>query len=140
MIEFLNSKEIVKLSNELLKYIQLQQSEDYKFQFSQIKQKEGKYEDTIKMISEVLQKNPKNLSALKLKGHTHFLDRNIFDSDEAYISYLKNGGQTDFEVLERLGLVYADRKAWADAKVVFLKCVSENPSLTGWQNLAVACL
>jgi len=140
VINFLNDKEMVKLSNELLKYIQQQQSEDFKFQFSRIKQKESKYEETIQMINDVLLKSPKNLEALKLKGHTHFLDKNIFDSDEAYINYLKNGGQTDFEVLERLGLVYSERKAWADAKVVFLKCVNENPSLTGWTNLAIACL
>ena len=92
------------------------------------------------MIDEVLLKAPKNLDALKLKGHTHFLDRNIFDSDEAYISYIKNGGATDYEVMEWLGLVYCEWKAWADAKVVFLKCVNERPSFNGWLNLAIACL
>ena len=92
------------------------------------------------MIDDVLSKDPRNLDALKLKGHTHFLDKNIFDSDESYISYLKNGGTTDFELLERLGMVYNERKAWADAKVVYLKCVNELPSMNGWMNLAIACL
>jgi len=37
-------------------------------------------------------------------------------------------------------MVYNERKAWTDAKVVFLKCVNENPSMNSWINLAKACL
>lgn len=37
-------------------------------------------------------------------------------------------------------MVYCERKAWRDAKVVYLKCVTEEPSMASWLQLAVACL
>lgn len=139
IIEFLLNKEMVSTSNDLLKYIQNQDAEQFKLIFSKIKQQEGSYDEGIKMLDDLL-KTSTNLDAVKLKGHTHFLDKNIFDSDECYVQYLKQGGPTDYNVLERLGHVYCERKAWKDAKVVYLKCVTEHPSMNSWYELAQACL
>lgn len=90
MINFLLSSEMVRTSNELLKYIQQKDQEEFKMTFSKIQYLEGQYDETIKMLQELLKQNPLNMEAFKLKGHAHFLDGNIFDSDESYITYLKN--------------------------------------------------
>lgn len=64
------------------------------------------------MLNELLKTSSSNIDAIKLKGHSHFLDGNIFDSDESYINYLKKCPKTAYDVLERLGMVYCERKAW----------------------------
>ncbi len=49
----------------------------------------------------------------------------------------------DAVLQERLGLVYAKRKAWKDAKVVFMKACRANeykPSTTAWMMLGLSCL
>lgn len=41
---------------------------------------------------------------------------------------------------ERLGIVYAKRKAWKDAKVVFLKCCKDFTSTISWFYLGLSFL
>jgi uncharacterized protein HemY len=41
---------------------------------------------------------------------------------------------------ERLGVVYARRKAWKDARVVFLKNCKEFTSTTSWMYLGLSLL
>ncbi len=49
----------------------------------------------------------------------------------------------DAVLQERLGIVYARRKAWKDAKIVFMKCCRSSeykPSTTAWLYLGLSCL
>jgi len=96
------------------------------------------------MLDELLKQNKSHPEALKLKGHSHFLEGNIFDSDEAYIAFLQGAPtkETDYKVLQRLGLVQSERKAWGDAKAVFMKCVSEQDKafMNSWLQLSRACM
>ena len=55
-----------------------------------------------------------------LRGHAYFLNGNLFDSEESYIRALRiKPAPRDPVLQERLGIVYARRKAWKDAKIVF---------------------
>lgn len=76
-----------------------------------------------------------------MKGHSYFIKGNLFDSEEAYIRALRLKPTPKDPVLqERLGLVYSRRKAWKDAKIVFLKCCKEFTSTTSWYQLGLALM
>lgn len=66
---------------------------------------------------------------------------NLFDSEESYIKALRlKPVLKDQTLQERLGIVYARRKAWKDARVVFLKNCKEFTSTTSWMYLGVSLL
>lgn len=76
-----------------------------------------------------------------MRGHAFFLHGNLFDSEESYIKALRlNPLLKDPVLQERLGIVYAKRKAWKDAKTVFLKCCKERVSTTSWIYLGLSLL
>lgn len=76
-----------------------------------------------------------------MRGHAFFLHGNLFDSEESYIKALRLKPTLKDHVLqERLGIVYARRKAWKDAKIVFLKCCKERVSTTSWMYLGLSLL
>jgi Tfp pilus assembly protein PilF len=82
-------------------------------------------------------RDPKHYFAWVQRGHAFFLNGNLFDSEESYIKALRLKPSVKDPVMqERLGVVYAKRKSWKDAKTVFLKCckVSHDtlPSTTAW--------
>ena len=87
-------------------------------------------------MNKLLEKNPEDRATLKLKGDTHFEEGNIFDSEECYIKYLQSG-EFEHKILQRLGKVYIERRAWDDAKTVFMKCVTEK---NDWLSLARSCM
>jgi uncharacterized protein HemY len=65
----------------------------------------------------------------------------LFDSEESYIKALRLKPTPKDRVLhERLGIVYAKRKAWKDAKVVFLKCCKDFTSTISWFYLGLSFL
>jgi Flp pilus assembly protein TadD len=75
------------------------------------------------------------------------MNGNLFDSEESYIKALRIKPSPKDQVMqERLGLVYAKRKAWKDARIVFQKCcknllsVEHPPSTTAWLYLGISCL
>lgn len=78
-----------------------------------------------------------------MRGHAYYLNGNLFDSEESYIKALRiKPAPKDPVLQERLGLVYAKRKSWKDAKTVFLKCCKSSdflPSTTAWLYLGIAC-
>lgn len=45
-----------------------------------------------------------------------------------------------YNILERLGMVYLERKAWQDAKTVFTKCCTESNTMNSWLSLGISCL
>lgn len=78
-----------------------------------------------------------------MRGHAYYLNGNLFDSEESYIKALRiKPAPKDPVLQERLGLVYAKRKSWKDAKTVFLKCCKSSdflPSTTAWLYLGISC-
>jgi uncharacterized protein HemY len=65
---------------------------------------------------------------------------NLFDSEESYIKALRiKPTPADRHLQERLGIIYAKRKAWKCAKTVFLKCCKEKVSTNSWLYLGL-CL
>lgn len=72
--------------------------------------------------------------------------KNLFDSEESYISALRikpagSKGQLKDNVLEmRLGIIYALRRSWKDAKTVFLKVCKDRMSTTAWIYLGLSFL
>jgi uncharacterized protein HemY len=76
-----------------------------------------------------------------MRGHAFYFANNLFDSEESYINALRlNPNIKDYVLQERLGIVYAKRKAWKDAKTVFLKCCKERVSTTSWFYLGLSLL
>ena len=76
-----------------------------------------------------------------MRGHAFYLHGNLFESEESYIRALRiNPNLKDQKVQERLGIVYAKRQAWKDAKTVFLKCCKERMSTTSWIYLGLSLL
>lgn len=66
---------------------------------------------------------------------------NLFDSEESYISALRiKPSPKDYLLQERLGIIYARRKAWKDSKTVFLKSCKETTSTTAWIYLGLSFL
>lgn len=83
----------------------------------------------------------KNQAAWILRGHAYFMANNLFDSEESYIKALRIKPVPKDPILqERLGIVYAKRKAWKDSRVVFLKCCKEFTSTTSWMYLGLSLL
>jgi len=69
--------------------------------------------------------------------------KNLFDSEESYINALRiktpKGTQLKDNILEiRLGIIYAMRRSWKDAKTVFLKVCKDRMSTTAWIYLGLS--
>jgi tetratricopeptide (TPR) repeat protein len=76
-----------------------------------------------------------------LRGHAFYLLDNLFDSEESYINALRiKPAPKDPILQERLGIVYAKRQSWTDAKTVFLKVCKEKVSTNAWYYLGLSLL
>jgi uncharacterized protein HemY len=79
-----------------------------------------------------------------LRGHAFYCLKNLFDSEESYINALRikpAAGKTPLKdnVLEmRLGIIYALRRSWKDAKTVFLKVCKDRMETTAWIYLGLS--
>lgn len=158
VIEFMLRHKLIKVANNLLKYIQNTESDKFKLEFAKVKcalfvseGEDGAQVDNklkaIESLDKILEKNENHPSALILRGNIYFESGNIFDSEESYVRFVQNCTVKDAEsrikyynILERLGMIYIERKAWGDAKTVFLKCTKENNTMNSWLNLGIACL
>ncbi len=113
---------------------------------SKVRTFQGRYLEGVAALDKILERDSKNQNAWVLRGHAYYLNGNLFDSEESYIRAMRiKSGLKDQVLQERLGLVYAKRKAWKDARVVFMKCCknanSESPpSTTAWLYLGISCL
>lgn len=66
---------------------------------------------------------------------------NLFDSEESYIKALRIKPALNDNVLQlRLGIIYAKRQSWKDAKTVFSKICKERVSTTAWTYLGMSLL
>ena len=124
-----------------LKYIQDMHTNQYLLARARIRIMQGLYLDATSSLDELLSKNPDHLEAQVMRGHAFFLHGNLFDSEESYISALRlKPSLKDPNLQERLGIVYVRRKAWKDARTVFLKCCKERVSTTSWIYLGLSLL
>ena len=78
-----------------------------------------------------------------MRGHAFYLLKNLFDSEESYINALRikiaGKGPLKDPVLEmRLGIIYALRRSWKDAKTVFLKVCKDRMQTTAWIYLGLS--
>lgn len=128
VIEFMLTHYITSVADSLLKYIQNKDSDKYKLEYARTRFQQHTYDEAVEHLDKVLSKNEINASALILRGNSYFDDGNIFDSEESYIKFIQNCSIKDADskthyyfILERLGMVYIERKAWKDAKVVFMR-------------------
>ena len=102
---------------------------------------QGNYQDAEISLKRLLDSDPKNQKAWILRGHSFYLNNNLFDSEESYIKALRiKPVPKDPLLQERLGIVYAKRKAWKDARIVFMKCCKEFTSTTSWIYLGLSLL
>lgn len=66
---------------------------------------------------------------------------NLFDSEESYINAIRIKPAPKDELLqERLGIVYAKRQSWKDARTVFLKVCKEKMSTNAWFYLGLSLI
>jgi tetratricopeptide (TPR) repeat protein len=147
VISFMLKFNLTKIAASLLKYIQNKEGDRFYLELSRVKHQEHEYKDAITSVDKVLSKSTNNPEALILRGDIYFDEGNIFDSEESYISFIQNFSTKDAEspekyynILERLGIVYVERRAWQDAKTVFLRWVQEYNTTNGWLNLGISCL
>ena len=76
-----------------------------------------------------------------LRGHAYFKLGSMFASEESYINALRLRPRLkEASVHERLGMVYAERKSWDDAKTVFMKCCRSTNTMNSWLHLGVSLL
>ncbi|CDW74115.1 tetratricopeptide repeat protein [Stylonychia lemnae] len=140
-IEFLLEYWVYDLAEFTLSYIKDNQSERFLMTQAKIRVQQRNFPEAVQSLDKILGNDPKNQAAWILRGHAFFMANNLFDSEESYIKALRLKPPVKDQILqERLGIVYARRKAWKDAKVVFAKCCKEFTSTTSWMYLGLALL
>ena len=141
LIDLLLENNLFQAADIALEYIQDTHSNQYLTTKARIRIMQGEYPDATTALDEMLAKNQENLEGQIMRGHAFFLHGNLFDSEESYIKALRiKKDLNDPVVQERLGIVYARRKAWKDARTVFLKCCKERVSTTSWIYLGLSLL
>ncbi len=137
---------IYDLADQALNYINDRTTDRYLVTLSKVRTYQGRHLEAVDALDQILERDPKNHNAWVLRGHAYYLNGNLFDSEESYIKALRlKPNHKDSVLQERLGLVYAKRKAWKDARVVFMKCcknanAEHPPSTTAWLYLGISCL
>jgi len=102
------------------------------------------YQEAANALDVLLEQNPQDQKAWILRGHAYYLLKNLFDSEESYINALRikpAAGKAPLKdnVLEmRLGIIYALRRSWKDAKTVFLKVCKDRMQTTAWIYLGLS--
>ena len=108
---------------------------------AQIRVLQTEYKEATEALDRLLEQNPNDQKAWILRGHAFFLLDNLFDSEESYINAIRiKPAPKDPILQERLGIVYAKRQSWTDAKIVFLKVCKEKISTNAWYFLGLALL
>lgn len=141
LCDFLIKNYLYKAADISLGYIQDTHSNQYLITKAKVRTMQGNYIEATAALDEMLPKNQDNYEAWIMRGHAFFLHGNLFDSEESYIKALRlTKGTKNSDLQERLGIVYAKRKAWKDARTVFLKCCKERVSTTSWIYLGLSLL
>lgn len=101
------------------------------------------YSRALQHVNQLLESNPKNYDWLMLKADICFIAERLFESEEVFLKVIKmkpNAPKT-FAMYLRLGNIYLIRKAWEDARSIFLKaCELKSNSSLSWLGLGRAHL
>ncbi len=143
LIDFLIKNKQSAMAEKALSYVQNKESSRYLMALAKCYFVKGAHNDCLGVLNKLLEKEPKNQQALKYKGHTLFLQGNLFDSEEAYVCAIRTKPPPkSLTLYERLGQLYLKRKSWPDAQVVYYKCCAE-PNMNSspsWKRLGVSYL
>ena len=74
----------------------------------------GKYQDCLDLLDDMLEKDQKNLDLLEMKADICFKYEKIFECEEVFLLILKqkpSHGQS-YKAFLRLGYTYLNRKSW----------------------------
>lgn len=138
-IDFLLQRNVFNVAGQVLEYIQDKGSARYLMAKAQICVLQQNYRSATEALDKLLAANPGDQKAWILRGHAFYSMDNLFDSEESYINALRiKPAPTDRLLAERLGIVYAQRKSWKDAKTVFMKVCKERMSTTAWVFLGLS--
>lgn len=97
------------------------------------------YRQATESLDKLLAANPGDQRAWVLRGHAFYCMENLFDSEESYINAIRiKPAPKDKLLSHRLGIVYAKRRSWKDAKTVFMKVCKEKMSTTAWMYLGLS--
>lgn len=141
LIDLLLENNLFTAADTALEYIQDLHSTQYLYTKARIRIAQGKYLEATAALDEMLPSNQDNHEAWIMRGHAFFLHGNLFDSEESFIRALRiKSSHKDPVLQERLGIIYSKRKAWKDARTVFLKCCKERVSTTSWIYLGLSQL
>lgn len=122
LIDFLLDRCVFGVADLALEYIQDKSTQRYLMAEAKVRISQKRYQDATNSLKKLLSNNPNDQQAWILRGHAFFFLNNLFDSEECYINALRIKPTPDDATLNiRLGLIYARRKSWKDAKTVFLK-------------------
>ena len=141
LIDFLLGRTVFGVADMALNLIQDKTSPKYLMTKAQIRVLQTEYKEATEALDRLLEQNPNDQKAWILRGHAFFLLDNLFDSEESYINAIRIKPPPKDPVLqERLGIVYAKRQSWTDAKIVFLKVCKEKISTNAWYYLGLSLL
>ena len=142
-IDLLLENCIFNLADSMLQYVTNHNTERYLLALAKIRGHQERYLEAVEPLDKLLSQQPTHQQAWVMRGHAYYLNGNLFDSEESYITALRiKPAPKDAVLQERLGLVYIKRKSWKDAKTVFMKCCKSQdflPSTTAWLYLGIAC-
>jgi len=121
----------------------IQKKDTPKFVFIQAKSRflRNDYDNSIKLLDSILEKEPRNQKALKYKGHAQFLKGDFKHAEKTYIKcIMTKPAPKSLTVYERLGIAYFNKEKYAEAKVAFFKCCEKNKIGTSnaWKLLGVS--
>lgn len=129
LIDLLLDNILFKSADMTLEYIQDKHSNQYLLTKARIRIMQKSYDEATIALDELLEKNKDNVEAWIMRGHAYYFGGNMFDSEESFINAIRLQPNLKDQTLQMyLGMVYIKRKAWKDARTVFLKCVKEQTS------------
>ena len=140
-IDFLLQRTVYNVAGQVLDFVQDKSSARFLMAKAQISCLQKNYRQATEALDKLLASNKGDQKAWILRGHAYYCMNNLFDSEESYINALRiKPAPKDRLLAERLGIVYAKRKSWKDAKTVFLKVCKERTSTNAWFYLGLSLI
>jgi tetratricopeptide (TPR) repeat protein len=141
LIDFLLERKVFGIADLALEYIVDKNTQRYLMAEAKVRVLQKRFVDATNSLKKLLATNDKDQQAWILRGHAFFFMNNLFDSEECYIKALRIKPAPDDPTLNiRLGIIYARRKSWKDAKTVFLKICKQSFSTQAWLYLGQSLL
>jgi len=143
LVDFLLKVKQVDLCEKALNYLQNKENPKYLLIAAQCRFLNKDYEGSLRLLTALLEREPRNQRALKYKANIHFLRSEYAYAETAYIKYIMTKPPPkSLTIYMNLGISFFMRGNWAEAKVCFFKCC-ENPlkaTATAWKYLGMSYL